>query len=62
MRMSEFINTEVEVSGDDRDDSSDYGDDKSIETVKEFIDDNTFEEDANFCRTTDSKKSRFDCI
>ena len=59
--MSEFINNEVEVSGDDSDDSSDYKDDKPIEIDKEFIDDNTFEEDVNFYRTIDSKKSSFDC-
>ena len=60
--MSEFINNEVQVSGDDNDDSSDYEDDKPIEIDKEFIDNNTFEEDVNFYRTIYSKKSRFDCI
>ena len=32
-----------------------------METHKEFIDDNTFEEDVNFYITIDSKKSRFNC-
>ena len=59
--MSEFVNNEVKVSGDNSDDSSDYEDDKPIEIDKEFIDDNTFKEDANFYRTIDSKKSCFDC-
>ena len=49
------------MSGDDSDDSSDYEDNKPIEIDKEFIDDNTFEEDVNFYRTIDSKKSHFDC-
>ena len=51
----------MEVFGDNNDDSSDYNDDKPIEIDKEFIDDNTFEEVANFYRTIDNKKSRFDC-
>ena len=48
----------MEVSGDD---STDYENDKPIKIDKEFIDDNTFEEDVIFYRTIDSKKSRFDC-
>ena len=32
-----------------------------MEIDKEFIDNNTFEEDVNFYRTIDCKKSRFDC-
>ena len=41
--------------------SRNYEDCKPVETDKEFIDHNTFEEDVNFYRTIDCKKSRFDC-
>ena len=38
--------------------SRNYEDSKPMEIDKEFIDNNTFEEDVNFYRTIDCKKSR----